>query len=152
MKKLFVKRTVQIHAPARRVWEILTDPKWTTEWAHEFSGGGPRFHIESEWKLGSKVEWKGEDGVALVEGNVTALTPEKFLRFTVFDTRTERPKVNEEDGITYELVEKGGTTTLQITQGDFSSIPEGEKYHQMTGDIWERVLPRVKKLAEEEKV
>jgi uncharacterized protein YndB with AHSA1/START domain len=52
----------------------------------------------------------------IVEGNVTALEPNKLLRFTVFDVRGERPPVTEEDGITYELKERNGKTTLRISR------------------------------------
>ena len=86
----------------------------------------------------------------IVEGNVTALEPNKFLRFTVFDVRGEKPPVTEEDGITYELTEHTGKTTLRLLQGDFSAMPEGEKYHRLSAEVWDRVLPKVKELAEKE--
>jgi hypothetical protein len=34
----------------------------------------------------------------IVEGSVTALEPNTFLRFTVFDVRGEKPPVTGEDG------------------------------------------------------
>ncbi len=85
----------------------------------------------------------------IVQGNVTALEPEKFLRFTVFDVRGEKPPVTEEDGITYELTEQDGKTLLKISQGDFSTMAEGEKYRDLSTEIWDRVLLKVKGLAEE---
>jgi uncharacterized protein YndB with AHSA1/START domain len=150
MSKLFVDKSIEINAPVSKVWDVLTDAGYTAEWASEFSGGSP-FQIESDWKLNSPVSWKGLDGKTIVEGNVTALEPEKFLRFTVFDVRSEKPTVSEEDGITYRLSEKDGKTMLQILQGDFSAMPEGEKYRDMSAKIWDRVLPRVKELAERTK-
>jgi uncharacterized protein YndB with AHSA1/START domain len=86
---------------------VLTSPGHTREWAPEFSGGA-EFRIESDWKLGSPVLWKGQDGNVIVEGKVTAVEPNTFLRFTVFDVRGEKPPVTEEDGITYELTEHAG--------------------------------------------
>ncbi len=117
------------------------------EIAEQFSGGA-EFHIESDWKLGSPVLWKGQDGSVIVQGNVTALEPNKFLRFTVFDVRGEKPPVTEEDGITYELTEQNGKTMLRLSQGDFSVMAEGEKYHRLSAEVWDRVLPKVKELAE----
>jgi hypothetical protein len=84
----------------------------------------------------------------IVQGNATALEPEKFLRFTVFDVRVEKPPVTEEDGITYELTKQDGKTLLKIPQGDFSTMAEGEKYRDMSAVIWDRVLLKVKGLAE----
>ena len=150
MSKLFVDKSIEIDAPVSKVWDVLTDSGYTAEWASEFNGGSP-FHIESDWRLSSPVSWKGLDGKTIVEGNVTALEPGKLLRFTVFDVRSKRPPVTEEDGITYQFSEQDGKTTLHVLQGDFSVIPEGEKYRNMSDEIWERVLPRVKELAERTK-
>src|SRR6266702_4892884 len=147
MEKLFVNKTIEINAPASKVWNALTRREYTDQWALEFTGGA-EFHIESDWKLNSPVLWTGQDGSVIVQGNVTALEPQKFLRFTVFDVRGEKPPVTEEDGITYELTEHAGKTTLRLLQGDFSVMPEGEKYHRLSAEVWDRVLPKVKALAE----
>lgn len=150
MSKLFVDQSIQINAPAAKVWEVLTEREYTAQWASEFSGGSP-FHIESDWNIGSPVLWKDAEHKTIVEGDVTALEPQRFLRFTVLDTRGARPPVTEEDGITYQLSEKNGKTTLQVLQGDFSVMPEGEKYRDMSAEVWARVLPKVKELAERTK-
>jgi uncharacterized protein YndB with AHSA1/START domain len=147
MEKLFVEKTIEINASASKVWNALTRREYTDQWALEFSGGS-EFHIESDWKLGSPVLWKGQDGSVIVQGNVTALEPQKFLRFTVFDVRAEKPPVTDEDGITYDLTEQNGKTLLRLSQGDFSAMAEGEKYRNLSAEIWDRVLPKVKELAE----
>ena len=147
MEKLFVEKSIKINTTASSVWDVLTKPEFTDQWAPEFSGGA-EFHIESDWKLGSPVLWKGQDGSMIVQGNVTSLEPNRFLRFTVFDVRGEKPPVTEEDGITYELTEQNGKTILRLSQGDFSMMAEGEKYQRMSAEVWDRVLPKVKELAE----
>jgi uncharacterized protein YndB with AHSA1/START domain len=148
MPKLFVEKSIVINAPVSRVWEILTQRDYTARWASEFSNGS-QFFIESDWQPGSRVLWIGPDGEVVVEGNVTALKPNRLLRFTVFDVRSpERPPVGDEDGITYELSEENGKTTLHVRQGDFSVMTNGEKYQQMSAQIWDRVLPKVQSLAE----
>lgn len=149
MPKLFVEKTIEINAPASKVWDVLTNPEHTREWAPEFSGG-TEFRLESNWKLGSPVLWRGQDGNVIVEGNVTAVEPNTFLRFTVFDVRGEKLSVTKEDGITYELTEHAGKTTFRLLQGDFSVMTEGEKYHRLSAEVWDRVLPKVKALAEKE--
>ena len=149
MPKLFVEKTIEINAPASKVWDVLTRREQTSKWAPEFAGGA-QFYIESEWTLGSPVLWKDQNGNVIVEGNVTALEPHIFLRFTVFDVRGEKPLVTEEDGITYKLTEQTGKTTLRLVQGDFSVMAEGEKYHRLSAEVWDRVLPKVKALAEKE--
>jgi uncharacterized protein YndB with AHSA1/START domain len=148
MTKLFVDKTIDINAPSANVWDVLTRREKTGEWASEFTGGAP-FYIESEWKLGSPVLWKDQNGTVIVEGTVTALDPYTLLRFTVVDVRGDKPPVTDEDGITYRLSERNGKTTLQVRQGDFSGMPDAEKFHRMSEEIWERVLPKVKALAEQ---
>jgi uncharacterized protein YndB with AHSA1/START domain len=147
MEKLFVNKTIEINAPASKVWNALTEREYTDQWVLEFTGGS-EFHIESDWKLGSPVLWTGQDGSVIVQGNITALEPLKFLRFTVFDVRSEKPPVTDEDGITYELIEQNSKTQLNISQGDFSTMAEGEKYRDLSAEIWDRVLLKVKALAE----
>lgn len=150
MKRLYVDKTIEINAPASMVWNALTKRENTDKWALQFSSGGPQFYIESTWILGSPVLWKGEDGTVIVEGNVTALELNQLLRFTVFDVRSaERPAVTDEDGITFILSEENGKTMLHILQGDFSGMTDGEKYRDLSADIWDKVLPKVKELAEE---
>jgi uncharacterized protein YndB with AHSA1/START domain len=148
MNKLFVNKTIDINAPASKVWDAITKRENTDQWALEFSSGGPKFNIESTWELDSPVLWKGQDGTVIVEGNVTAVEQNKLLRFTVFDVRSpERPPITDEDGITFQLSEENGKTTLRITQGDFSVMTDGEKYRDLTAEIWDTVLPKVKELS-----
>src|SRR5690348_12476629 len=97
MAKLFVDKTIEIGAPASRVWEVLTRREATREWAPAFAGGAD-FSNASEWDLGSPLPWKDQDCTMVDEGAVTALEPMRLLRFTVFDVRSARPPVTEEDG------------------------------------------------------
>jgi uncharacterized protein YndB with AHSA1/START domain len=149
MAKLFVDKRITINAPAPKVWNALTQRENTDAWAHEFSSGGPQFHLESAWELGAPVLWKGEDGNTVVKGSVTALEPNKLLRFTVFDLRQgDAPQLAEDDGITYELKKAKGKTTLRVLQGDFAAMEQGEKYRNLSSEIWDRVLPKIKEIAE----
>jgi uncharacterized protein YndB with AHSA1/START domain len=149
MAKLFVDKKIEINASASEVWKVLTKSEFTSQWAREFSSGGPTFHLESDWRLGSPVLWKDEHDNVIVEGNVTALEPNRLLRFTVFDVRMkERPQLSEKDGITFELTEENGKTKLHILQGNFSVMTDGEKYQRMSAEIWDRVLPQIKALTE----
>jgi uncharacterized protein YndB with AHSA1/START domain len=148
MSRLFVDESVEIDASAQRVWAVLTSPEHTREWASEFSAGGPEMHIESDWTLGSAVLWKDRKGRVIVEGNVRAIEPNGLLRYTVFDLQGPRHAAGPDDGITFKLTERGGKTVLWVSQGDFSLVPEGAKYRDLTEEIWARALVRIKRLAE----
>lgn len=148
--KLFVDKTIEINAAASQVWDVLTMSEYNRQWALEFSSGGPQFHLESTWDLGSPVLWKGQDGEVVVEGKVTSVEQDKLLRFTVFDVRSlERPPVTEEDGITFKMSEDNGKTKLHVLQGDFSVMTDGQVYRDASAEIWDRVLPKVKAMAEQ---
>ncbi|MBI4836579.1 MAG: SRPBCC domain-containing protein [Candidatus Abawacabacteria bacterium] len=147
MAKLFVEKSISITASAKTVWQVLTDPEITHEWIKEFSESFTR--LESDWQLGSLVLWKDKDNKNHVEGKVTVLELYKRLRFSVMPAdEVSNWEIKEDDGITYILTEENGQTLLAITQGDFGLMPEHEKYYHMTNTIWERVLPKVKVLAE----
>jgi uncharacterized protein YndB with AHSA1/START domain len=148
MQKLFVDMSIEINASAPRVWEVLTVPQHTKEWASEFAAGGPQITIESDWGLGSAVLWKDEKGHVIVEGNVTGVELHGMLRFTVFDVEGERPPASADDGITFKLTERDDRTRLWVSQGDFSTIADGEKYRDMSAQVWDRALARIKRLAE----
>lgn len=151
MEKLFVIKSIKINAPAEVVWKTLTEPELTKEWIEEGwgSAGIEDMILSSDWKTGSAVLWKNKHGTVLIKGNVTALNPYKLLRFTVLDVNSnEKFSVSQEDGITYELAEQQSYTMLNVSQGDFSVMKEGEKYYKKTAEIWERALPKVKELAE----
>ena len=83
-------------------------------------------------ELSSLVLWKDKADSVIVESNVTAAEPYKLLRFTVFDVRSQRPAVTDEDGITYQLTATGDKTRLHVRQGDFAVMPDGAKYRDMS--------------------
>ncbi|HEX8974577.1 MAG TPA: SRPBCC domain-containing protein [Patescibacteria group bacterium] len=145
MEKLFIDKTIEIEAPIRKVWDVLVKREFTDVWTNEFS---PDMIVESDWELGDPVLWKQLDGKVVVEGNVTKAEPPKFLRYTVFDVEMGRMTVGEDDGITFELTENDGKTKLHVLHGDFAAMPEGQKYYDMTMDAWNKILPKMKELAE----
>jgi uncharacterized protein YndB with AHSA1/START domain len=149
MQKLFVNKSIKINAPASRVWDVLTNSKHTRRWANEFSDGRSHIVIDSDWKIGSPVLWKGEDGQTIVEGSVTAREPNQLLRFTAVDLRNAtRPKSGRRDGITFRLSERNGRTTLDVLQGDFAGLEDDKAHRDRSAEIWDRVLPLLKDLAE----
>ena len=148
MSKLYVDKSVEIDASPARVWEVLTSRELTTDWASEFSSGGPQIHIESDWVVGSPVLWKNQKGHVVVEGTVTAAELHSLLQYTVFDVDARRPALGPHDGVTYKLTDRSGKTILWVSQGDFSTMADGARYRELSEAIWERALARIKRLAE----
>ena len=140
--------SIEVNASAQRVWDVLTLRHYTAEWASEFAPGGPGLNIDSDWALGSPVLWKDPKGHVVVEGIVTAVEPLGLLRFTVVDTSDPRPAAPVEDGIAYKLTERDGRTRLWVSQGDFSTVADGAKHRDLSATVWDRVLIKIKGLAE----
>jgi uncharacterized damage-inducible protein DinB len=100
---LVVERSIEIRASPSRVWQVLTEPQWTRQWASEFGAAGP---IESMWVPGSEVLWRNAAGEVYVNGVVVAADAGRRLRFTVRDVNhpDRRPTSGQpEDDITQSI-------------------------------------------------
>jgi len=149
VSRLFVQKTIDINAPASRVWMVLTKPEFTRQWSGPFGASGP---IDSEWKPGSPVLWRDAEGRVYVSGRVIASEPDRLLQFSVeaSDAGRRPPSGLDDDDITqrYELSGDDVHTMLSIAHGDFRTIPNGEEVVPVAAAIWETVLPKIKELAE----
>ena len=142
--ELIVRRSIEIKAPVRRIWEILTDPEHTKKYMFGCE-------VVSDWNIGSPLIWRGAaDGIVYVKGDLLALVKEKIFSFTVFD-----PNAGIEDvpanytTVIIELIPGDGSTTLTVTQGDFTGMADAENRFMSTEAGWDMVLPRIKELAEQ---
>ncbi|MEP6647351.1 MAG: SRPBCC domain-containing protein [Saprospiraceae bacterium] len=151
-ENLFIKDSIDINASAAQVWDALINPEQTKKYM---------FGCEtvSDWKIGSPLLWKGTfDGeeMVFVKGNIVDFQPERLLSYTTIDpNNSEIPDIPENYlTVTYEMKEDDGTTTLTISQGDYSKVADGEKRYNDTveGGGWTSILEAIKLLLEENKV
>ena len=149
-KPLFVKNSITINAPASKVWNALVNPEQTKKYM---------FGCEtvSDWKVGSPLLWRGEyEGKVMnfVEGEIVEIQPEKFLCYTTIDPNSDIDMVSENYlKVTYELVPDNGKTVLNVSQGDYSTVANGEKRYEDSynnGEGWNPILIEIKKLVESE--
>ena len=149
-KPLFVKNEITISAPAAKVWDALVNPELTKKYM---------FGCEtvSEWKIGSSLAWKGHyEGMDMVfvKGEILDIQPEKFLAYTTIDSNSGIDDTSENYlRVTYALSSKGDDTLLEVTQGDYATVAEGERRYQEAwnnGDGWNPILVEIKKLVEQE--
>lgn len=149
MKELIIKNTIEIAAPATKVWDVLVNPAQTKKYM---------FGCEtvSDWKKGSELLWRGEyEGkeMIFVKGAIVDIQPEKFLAYTTIDPNSTIDDKSENYlTVTYELSEKDGKTTFTVTQGDYSKVAEGERRYNESynnGEGWNPILVQIKKIAEE---
>jgi len=146
---LTVNSTITINAPAAKVWDALVNPEQTKKYM---------FGCEtvSDWKAGSPLLWRmqhnGKELIA-VKGTITSIEPGKFLAYTTIDpNNVNMPDVPENYlTVTYELISQNGQTVLNVTQGDYNTVADGEKRYKETynnGEGWNPILVEIKKLVE----
>lgn len=146
---LLIKNSITINAPSKRVWEALTNPEWTRKYMFGCDA-------ISDWKVGSPLLWKGtHEGkeMIFVKGKIVDLVAEKFLAYTVFDPQSTIEDIPENYlTVTYKLIFENGVTTLEVTQGDYTTVAEGERRYADSyngGEGWNPILVEIKKLVEE---
>ncbi len=148
MNPLNIVNQIDIKAPASSVWDALTNPEMTKQYM---------FGCEtiSDWEIGSSLLWQGEyEGkkMVFVKGQIKELVPFKLLSYTVIDPNGSIPDIPENYlTVTYELVQKEGSTLLTVTQGDYNKVAEGARRFEESsngGEGWNPILKAIKELIE----
>jgi uncharacterized protein YndB with AHSA1/START domain len=149
MEKKLIENHIRINAPLARVWDVLVNPEQTRKYM---------FGCEtvSDWKAGSELLWQMEyEGKTIVpvRGKIVEIDPERFLAYTTFDPNSAMEDIPENYlTVTYTLSEEQGQTLLEVTQGDYSRVADGERRYRESynnGEGWQPILVEIKKVAEE---
>src|SRR5690242_4687824 len=97
--KLTAKTSININAPAKRVWQALTDPELIKQC---FYGT----EVVSDWKECSPIIYKGiwNDKPYEDKGVIKRLIPEKLFESTYYSPLMGKPDLPENyHKVTYEL-------------------------------------------------
>lgn len=137
-----IEKSIEINAPASKVWEVLITPDLVREWISAFGEGT---YAESDWNVGSEIAWKDNEGNIGAKGIITVMEPEKKLKADYYDEVNMSPpdplgKYSE----VYLLSGDNNVTTLSIKAG-----PLDEKYTRMCTPMWDGAVQNIKKVAEE---
>lgn len=146
MAQLVIRKTIKIGAPVETLWKVLTD----SDFIRQYMFG---CDAETDWKPGSPLLWKGAaDGKLYVKGNIVACDPPHDLAYTVIDPNSTIPDIPENYlTMTYRLKPHGANgSLLEITQGDFSTVADGQRRYKDSLDGDDTVLNGIKKIAETE--
>ena len=145
MTELLIRQSTEVAAPAHILWTILTDSGFIRQYMFGCNA-------ESDWKPGSPLLWRGAaDGALYVKCNIIAIDPPRSLVYTVFDPNSTMADIPANYlTMTYKLTKLGyRSTKLEITQGDFSKVENGQKRYQdsLAGS---EILDKIKSLAEQQ--
>lgn len=112
MGTFIARQQIVVNAPREKVWEALTNPDLVAQWLF-----GTR--VESDWKLGSPILWRGEYQGRSYEdkGKVLEIEQGKKLVTTYWSSLSGQPDRPEHyKTVRYELSDVEGGTKLTVTQ------------------------------------
>jgi uncharacterized protein YndB with AHSA1/START domain len=129
-------KSISINAVPQVVWRVFTDPKLSRR-----LGG----HYLSDWKKGSSLQWKGDDGKMYTYGIILEIEPEKLLKHNLLDKRT-KSRVNSV--ITYRIESTNDQTVLHAEEELTFAMRDEDFDDALEG--WDMVLESIKDIAEKE--
>ena len=140
MNGIVATASIDIEAPASRVWTALTEPDQIA--AYMFGS-----RVETDWEVGHPITWNGEwEGKPYRDkGQVLAYDEPERLSVTHFSPLTGQDDVPENyHTLVYELGENDGVTTVSLSQDNNGSEEEAE--HSRAN--WQMMLDGLKKQVE----
>jgi uncharacterized protein YndB with AHSA1/START domain len=131
----------EIEASPEDVWRGLTDP----EAIREFMFGS---EVQTDWKPGSPITWKGEyEGKSYEDkGEIVTVEPGRLLEVTHFSPLSGQEDTPENyHRVRYELQAADGRTRVRLTQDNSGSAEEAEH----SSATWQAMLDGLKKVVEQ---
>jgi len=141
-KNLIAKAETDINAPVDKVWDALVNPEIVKKYMFGTT-------INSDWKVGSKISWKGEWKGKPYEdkGVILQIEPEKLIQYSHYSPLSGLPDKpeNYKNIVTTELISNGKRTSISLKQDH----NENEKSREESEKNWQMMLDSLKKLLEE---
>lgn len=137
------KQTITIAASRPSVWEALTKPELVKQY---FFGTT----VESSWKKGEPIRFKGEwEGKKYEDkGNILEIEKDKLLKYSYFSSWSGKPDVPENyHNVTYKLNDIPGGTEFVVEQEGL----ETEDAAEHTEKNWASIMEDLRKLLEKKK-
>jgi uncharacterized protein YndB with AHSA1/START domain len=137
-----IHKTVDIHAPALKVWNSITKPGLIQKWMTD-----SEIEIISNWQTGGPIIFKGDlHGINFInKGTILQFEPGKVLSYTFWSSLTEHADLPENYSvITFNLTDSADTTTLAFTQSNI--VTEAQFKH--VNYYWGVALELIKQLNE----
>ncbi len=140
-KNLKAKAITEIHATIDKVWEALVNPEIVKKYMFGTT-------VQSDWKVGSKISWKGEWKGKPYEdkGVILKIEPGKLIQYSHYSPLSGLPDIpeNYKNIVTTELSSNGKNTSVILTQDH----NETEKSRDESEKNWQMMLDSMKKVVE----
>lgn len=138
--------SIQINAPAQKVWNVLWNDETYRKWTSVFTAGS---YAISDWKEGSKVQFLSPEGSGMYSV-IDKMQPAAFMSFRhlgeIKESTEQSPKDESSEWYgakeEYTLTENNGITTLDV---HMDMTENDKKYFQNKLPL---ALQEVKKLSE----
>jgi uncharacterized protein YndB with AHSA1/START domain len=140
MTDITTTHSVDIEAPADRVWHALTTPDEIERW---FFG----VRTESDWREGSPIVHRGEFQGKPYEdtGEIVRIEPPTLLVHTHWSDVSGVPNdLEHHQRVTWSLEEHDHRTTLTVHEDNLPS----EDAKQMSDQSWPQALGKLKSVVE----
>jgi uncharacterized protein YndB with AHSA1/START domain len=137
---LTAKASIEINAPASKVWEALTNPSTIKKYLFGTD-------TKTDWKVGSPIMFEGQwEGKSYQDkGTILANEKEKLLSYSYWSSMSAVPDLPENyANVTFRLQPKDGVTHLFLTQ-DHCTTEESRNHSEQN---WNMVLKSIKELVE----
>ncbi len=139
-KDLIARASIRINATRDRVWKALIDPAAIRQYMFGTQ-------VNSDWKVGSPIIWKGEWQGKTYEdkGVILRFEPEQTLQYSHFSPLSGVPDLPENyHTVTIELSPDGNQTDATLTQ-DHNASEEERKHSE---ENWRMMLTALKRFVE----
>ncbi len=136
-------KTININAPASKVWEALTNPDLMKKWMSE-----TEIEIITDWQVGSPMTIRGNlHGIKFKNtGTVLQFEPEQILRYSHLSSLSRLPDKTENYSIIeFKLSPLADQTALTLTLSIFPT----ETIYKHLAFYWNVTLEILKRLIEE---
>jgi uncharacterized protein YndB with AHSA1/START domain len=127
-----------IRATPEKIWEALTSAAFTSQYFHGT-------HIHSDWQPGSPVVFKGDDGNAVIEGEVLIADKPMRLSYSWRSLYDEELALERPSRVTFEIESLQGVCRLRITHDEFET---GSKTYERVRQGWSAIICSLKSLLE----
>jgi uncharacterized protein YndB with AHSA1/START domain len=141
MANLIASKTINIKSSKKRVWQALTSLGDIRQYLFGTN-------VETDWKEGSPIRWRGEwQGKAYQDkGTILKVEPGKLLQYTYWSSMAGKDDKPENYAtVTTRVAGEDNDVTVTLTQDG----NDNEQSKQHAEENWSKVLEGLKKVCEE---